>query len=103
MYDVRYVSRIDSFSLTPFKTKGDSFIFYNRKNIELLIWCKVAITCLSLCFGKNKMEKMKNKTFSADSVRREGYCIIWGVILLLHHTTMPASTMFAFTRKKYEE
>ena len=36
---------------------------------------------------------MKNKTFSADSVRREGYCIIWGVILLLHHTTMPASTM----------
>ena len=46
---------------------------------------------------------MKNKTFSADSVRREGYCIIWGVILLLHHTTMPASTMSASTRKYYSK
>ena len=45
------------------------------------------------------MEKMKNKTFSVDSVCREGYCIIWGVILLLHHTTMPASTMSACREK----
>ena len=42
---------------------------------------------------------MKNKTFSADSVCREGYCIIWGVILLLHHTTTPASTMSAWREK----
>ena len=50
-------------------------------------------------FWEKQLDKMKNKTFSLDSVCREGYCIIWGVILLLHHTTMPASTMSACREK----